>query len=501
MADQNAEKIRRKKINSTVMSAFNTIEWLIIAFILAFTFRAFVVEAFRIPTGSMAPTLRGDHLSIACEQCGASYDYGMIPYRYNKAADIYTVSPVTRCPNCGYMSRPKAVKRNGDRILVFKWLYHFADPKRWDVFVFKNPTDPKINYIKRVIGRPNETIEIIDGDIYVNGEIARKPQKAQNELLMPVYNNDMQPVKPQIAHFNMHEWSMPFVNKASSSWMLDRNNSRIFYLDSADDDINTIYYDTTKGNDFAAEYSYNRPLDVIRPQCSDLQVSFYAQQKTEGSIGATIVKYDRAYSGQVDSDGNLIIKTTIDNQELILVKKQIDSPLGHKPVKLSFSILDHMIELNFGKYQINYDMGKQAQAMGTPREDSRPGVEIFGSGKLMLSHIDIKRDMYYFSRDIRNGQTVRAGQGDPIKLGPDEFFACGDNSPESSDSRLWIGEGIGVNRSYPAGIVPRDYLVGKAFYVYWPSGYKATMNKKFGPLSKLPLIPNISKMRLIYGGK
>jgi len=57
---------------------------------------------------------------------------------------------------------------------------------------FRNPIEPSINYIKRLIGRPGETVEIIDGDIYIDGQISRKPAKVQEELWMPVYDNDYQ---------------------------------------------------------------------------------------------------------------------------------------------------------------------------------------------------------------------------------------------------------------------------------------------------------------------
>src|ERR1700758_4663456 len=52
----------------------DTIESILVAFILAFIFRAFVVEAFVIPTGSMAPTLLGAHLSFVCPDCGYAFD-------------------------------------------------------------------------------------------------------------------------------------------------------------------------------------------------------------------------------------------------------------------------------------------------------------------------------------------------------------------------------------------------------------------------------------------
>src|ERR671913_444062 len=52
----------------------DTIESILIAFILAFIFRAFVVEAFVIPTGSMAPTLLGAHARFTCDDCGYAFE-------------------------------------------------------------------------------------------------------------------------------------------------------------------------------------------------------------------------------------------------------------------------------------------------------------------------------------------------------------------------------------------------------------------------------------------
>ncbi|MHC4867148.1 MAG: signal peptidase I, partial [Planctomycetota bacterium] len=182
-----------------VAEVANTFEWLITAFILAFMFRAFVMEAFRIPTGSMADTLKGAHFRLRCLQCGYRYDYGFIPEKYGYRQDYIPRANLksydSRCPSCGHYQPTGGTSpvANGDRILVLKCIYQFFEPKRWDVVVFKNPLDPAINYIKRLIGRPGESLEIIDGDIYINGQIARKPDKVQDELWMPVYDNDYQP--------------------------------------------------------------------------------------------------------------------------------------------------------------------------------------------------------------------------------------------------------------------------------------------------------------------
>ena len=69
---------------------------------------------------------------------------------------------------------------SGDRILVNKFIYDFVEPKRWDVIVFKYPNNGKQNYIKRLVGLPNEKLSIEGGDIYsfddqLNKTIIRKP--------------------------------------------------------------------------------------------------------------------------------------------------------------------------------------------------------------------------------------------------------------------------------------------------------------------------------------
>ena len=80
-------------------------------------------------------------------------------------------------------------------------------------------------------------------------------------------------------------------------------------------------------------------------------------------------------------------------------------------------------------------------------------------------------------------------------LNDDEFFACGDNSPFSADSRIWDSEGSGNNgKTYPAGVVPKDYLVGKGIVVHWPGGYRL----KTEPLRWIPFVDGF---KVIYSGK
>jgi signal peptidase I len=476
----------------------NTFDWLITAFVLAFVFRAFVMEAFRIPTGSMADTLKGAHFRLCCPQCGYRYDYN-----FADQSPGYDSTAVPSCPSCRYLLPAQFLKTpvsNGDRILVLKCIYQFREPSRWDVIVFKNPREPRVNYIKRLIGKPYETVEIIDGDICIDGKIARKPAKVQEELWMPVYDNDYQPVRPEQRRFNGHYWQQPFRNLPGSQWNLNAAGPTIFALDSTDGKRHSIYYDSDWGSDFTATYAYDdNPTNANQPYCSDLMARFYVTStQPEGSIGIGLSKYGVRYSGWVNLSGSMFIarvdSTDPDAEPAQLAFKEIAAPDLDRPMLVRFANVDHQLIFQLGREQLTYDLGREPADAGTIREDVQPQVTIFGSGRAAISHIAIFRDIYY-TIGSGAGKLAHAAQGNPFTLGADEFFVLGDNSPASYDSRFWFGDGIGNNnRSYRPGIVPRDYLVGKAVFVYWPSGFRPMRSFPFA------LVPNVGQMRFIYGG-
>lgn len=109
-------------------------EAIFIAILLALFIRTFVVQAFKIPSGSMLPTLLiGDHLLVN------KFIYGI------------------RVPFTG------------------KVLIPVKDPHQGDVVVFRFPKDRSIDYIKRVIGTPGDMVEIKNKKVYINGEPINDP--------------------------------------------------------------------------------------------------------------------------------------------------------------------------------------------------------------------------------------------------------------------------------------------------------------------------------------
>ncbi len=181
------------------------VEGLVVAIVLALLIRGFEAEAFVIPTGSMAPTLRGQHKDVRCEQCGYEYATGAS----NETDPNFGRVVQTTCTMCSHPQRVPYEKARdatctGDRILVNKFSYDpLGEPERFDVIVFKNPNDAKQNYIKRLCGLPGETVRIFRGDIYVkpvddgdeNFVIARKPPKKQLAMMQPVHDTNYIPAK------------------------------------------------------------------------------------------------------------------------------------------------------------------------------------------------------------------------------------------------------------------------------------------------------------------
>ncbi len=121
---------------TTENGVWETIKVVIQALILAMIVRVFFYQPFNIPSGSMKATLLvGDYLFVSKLSYGYSrYSFpgGFIPF--------------------------------GGRIFS-------AEPERGDVVVFKLPRDNSTDYIKRVIGLPGDTVQMIDGMVYINGEV------------------------------------------------------------------------------------------------------------------------------------------------------------------------------------------------------------------------------------------------------------------------------------------------------------------------------------------
>jgi signal peptidase I len=140
-ASDSSESLKHEPTTKSIIREYA--EALIIAIILALTIRVFLVQAFKIPSGSMIPTLLiGDHILVS------KLAYGI---QLPKDCEFQMAFPPVTCFSSTIVM-------------------NFDPPQRGDVIVFRFPEDENKDFIKRLIGTPGDVIEIHNKNVLVNGE-------------------------------------------------------------------------------------------------------------------------------------------------------------------------------------------------------------------------------------------------------------------------------------------------------------------------------------------
>lgn len=466
------------------------IESIAIAIALAFAIRYFVIEAFKIPTGSMAPTLLGEHKDVRCPNCGWFFyadrhtesatcpncqaDTNISAYcnvcnnkiRYHWPAWLWRKGT---CPKCQtaipWADLSNRVVHGGNRILVNKFWYKFKSPERWDIMVFVYPlydltckecytqlpdtgwdeglrcprcgstrfSKKKKNYIKRLVGLPGEKLQIINGDIYINDKIQRKPQKVQDALWIPVYNS----------HYPAKEEITPTWIADSNAWQIHKESLSLDTISSEDSPVSMV----TFGRKISDQNGYNNRSGSS--EMGDIKISFdvtlskgshyleIALEKNKDVFTASIPTSDLDKKGHLTKSGNIVME------------KDIHLQTGQKH-KIEFSQVDRIISLWIDDKEVfSFDNDDGMVPESYPFDTSRIH---FGGNHVHATFENIKifHDIFYTNLSPDAWGTTQS-----IQLGEKDYFMLGDNSRNSNDSRIWK-------------FVPEKNIVGKAFFVFWP---------------------------------
>ena len=550
-----------------------TIESIVIAFVLAFLFRTFEAEAFVIPTGSMAPTLQGRHRNVECPKCHYWYR-STASSEVNESGQPIKDQEVTEvtCPMCRFPlgvdprteSGDDYPAYNGDRILVAKFPYDLGDPERWDVVVFHFPYDAKINYIKRLVGKPNETIRIKHGNLFAAGQgeeefhILRKPPAKVRAMAQIAYDNDY--VSQQLLEAGWPErWqAQPTAAQPSAADWLS-TDERGFRVDANGSSTWLRYRHTVPGeSDWRLIAQGKLPADYrVLPE---LITDFYAYdssilrdpqlndtQKTVGLhwVGELMMECELDISFDEGSDtpkvvldlveGGVHCRCSID-AETGKATLSIDGLPDYQPTastsitgpgtyRLAFSNFDDELLLWVNDKVVEFDAPTTYAGIDNQYPQSTPedegdlapaGIQVEGMSAT-VRHLRVLRDIYYIATDSTHETRVISdyltdflqrrsiddlrqfwstpskwtGRNNPFdaretvtfELAEDQFFVLGDNSPQSSDARLW--------KAPP--YVERKLLIGKALFIYWPASY----GKLPGTNLPFPFFPNFSSMGFV----
>ena len=434
-----------------------------IALVVIFLFlRTFAVEPFGVPTGSMAPTLIGNHRETPCPRCGYPVRVGLPSSgeRNGYFADV-------PCPNCGKkVDLTQSADINGDRLLVDKNVYHLRRPRRWEVAVFHCVADLYKPYVKRVIGLPGETITIIDGDVYANGELLRKSIHEFRDGRIPVFDLSFAPpggwgprwlVYPAEADPRLPSDAGRNPTPADATVLV--NNTLVLNAAASPQTTLGVEYrhwnlDEPREDPIRSANSYDGsgrstsnvyPVHDFALECA-VEVTAgakdgrFACRLFDGtdSVSAEITVGPKA-SGRVD--------LSHDRHGGLSSARGIGLEPG-KTYRIEFAFVDRRVTLALdGRIVV-----APADLPADPKrgEVKRP-VQLGARGcRLVVRNLKIYRDIHYT-------QAGKHGTKQPAHLGATEYFLLGDNSGNSQDSREWPHPGV-----------PEGDFIGKPFLIHQP---------------------------------
>jgi signal peptidase I len=449
-----------------------------------------------------------------------------------------------RCPSCGYETDLlvregdqvaydyRYPSYHGDRILVSKTAYDLADPERFDVVVFKYPEDAKVNYIKRLVGLPGETISIIDGDLWVSTagepeEIIRKEPEKLLGMLQEVHDSHHEADELLAAGWPQRwtDW------KAGSGpgWSSE-DGGRSFRASCQEGRSATLRYRhfLADGEVWEAVKAGSDVSSMAEAQLIDDFEAYNSIRTRSHWVGDLAIEVDletESDRGEVALElveGGLAYRCVVDlisgEATLTIPQQQGDptpregTPRGPTPIRgagrwqLLFANVDDELSLFVDGQRIAFDrictfvrQEDPVEPITTPREPGNPAagdlapIGITASGATVTLHqLRVLRDLFYigaYDLGRRPGELLEDSRID-YELGPDQFLMLGDNSAASKDSRLWV-EGHHVDRSL---------LIGKALVIFWPHPWPASWSipLRLGSSElRLPFWPNFGRMRRI----
>ncbi len=320
-------------------------------------------------------------------------------------------------------------EHGGDMVLLNKLAYKVGEPQRWDVIVFSHP-DQGDNYIKRLVGLPGETLQIRNGDLYVDGIIRAKKIAVQQGLWISHYTGSRKDPQP-----------------LAKAWKSTGRGS--VQIDAASFEVSSL-----EGSGLCGLATNSRPItDHARPVnlVGDLKVEFDAIALQDNTLVAgDILDNAVAYGFSLPVGSSEPARLLIDRQTVAtFLDVHLEVGKRHHVV---FEKVDGQMVLRVNGEEIaQHEIDTLGGALVRKTTSSGARIGIRG-GQAKIDNVDVYRDIYYTNTDL-DGNRHPNGIAQPYKIPNDQYFFMGDNSANSQDSRDW-------------GCVSRDRLIGKAVFIF-----------------------------------
>ncbi len=399
---------------------------------MAVSVKAALVEAFVVPSNSMATTILGTHTLTVCGNCGFKFPVGSSGDRLPGFAD---------CPNCrsNVTIDPSADVSSGDRILVDKT----RSPQRWDLAIFQSRTSPGSVFVHRIVGMPGETIELNGGHVFADSKLLRRDVFEAADLWRTI--NDTQ----WRATTRESDQADPRWEQEPDSHWLPIGNA--WTCDAMKTDGGLLSF---KGAIFEhLPYNGDRPQDSVSFHTGDLRVDCYV----ESFAGEGNVTFHWEFDGQ-KSSAQISANGQVELNAEKSAKGSLRQKLGSRQL-ITFAVRDGRIYVCEDQNPIvATDIGSDQLAGQKSRPASR-------SCRLAISvdrcAMTISRIVTWEQISFRSAEEMgqdKIGGIKPVpfrKLADDEFLLLGDNVERSNDSRF-------------VGPIKREAIVGIARWIYWP---------------------------------
>ena len=387
---------------------------------------------------SMAPAFVGGHFSFKCLGCDSKVLCGV--------AQAQTRANLV-CPYCGDKTPLKWAKPDSSELVTI----HLGNEKirRWAVVAFDNTSLSEAG-IKRVVGLPNESLEIRDGDIFVNQKVLRKSLEVQRKMRILVHDSKhVKDSKPQWIGENAErifaagEFRFPAKDSEELDWLSFQCGQN--YSRKTSPNLAGV------GDEKSIEdnYGYNQSLSRKLNPMDDVFIEFEVDAARGGQVAWRLtgshnlkftIDFARAELKALGTakDGLQVDKTVALDREMIRQKMKVEFSSFDRQFVVSINGLTRFeIELDGQKENTSKQFGTVIQIGGRAARGE----------ELLVAGLKIWRDIYYLPRsDFTNPSS--------LKTEANEFILLGDNVPISEDSRHW--EPSALSREKILGIVKQS---------------------------------------------
>ncbi|MEZ6151038.1 MAG: S26 family signal peptidase [Pirellulaceae bacterium] len=397
-------------------------------------------QRYQVASSSMFPTLLGPTRQAKCAAC---------QFEFPVAAETYRPELPTRCERCGGSCDVAAAVHPGQTAelepLSFDGLAG-QDPahhlRRWDLIAFQEPPSGSTQ-VKRVWGLPGETIELRDGELWVDGELLRKSLSELRRLAVPVYD---------LKHSTSGLWWLSTMDEASQPARLSLKPGQIvrfqFCRPAPIHPSEVPAERWLEASPMVDSYSINQGLSTALHAVDDCLLSLRLSQPLHGELAIEMHLHERVIRVVLESAGEPLesrlsspvndAEPTSDTDQAVATwrivgQMQIDVGRCDGRLLLESDLQSRVIEAD--ELELAFSAAPNAPSTDTPW-GSHELFRLDASVPLDITQLQLSRDLYLApaTHGSPNHESSNTPSGSLAG-----YYVLGDNLPVSLDSRQQFG--------------------------------------------------------------